>query len=269
MGFIGDTMARASEAVHVLTSHAADLRSKATLAGCYAAILRNIYDPTEVELRFRIEGATFPFRMRKSDLFTVAEILHERQYELTTPLPDAPVIIDGGANVGVAALWFLARHPGATLHAFEPEPGNFRLLQANIGGLPGVKVHQAAIGASEDPVTLHLAQHSAVHSTMDTSVGERSIEVPSVRLDRYLASQGIERVHLLKLDVEGAEALVVEGLGDRLADVDVVVGEMHEDFVDAAALYARLAGAGIHVVWRKAFAGAAENHVHAFEAARA
>lgn len=269
MGFIGDKLSRAREALHVLSSHAGDLRSRAVLAGCYAAILRDVNDATPVDLKLKIGGRIFPFHMRRSDLFTVAEILHERQYDLQTPLAEKPVILDGGANVGVAALWFHACYPGAEIHAFEPEPSNFAFLHRNLADLPGTHLHQAALGDSEEPVQLHLAEHSAVHSVVDVSVGDTSIEVPCMRLDKYLEEQGIERVNLLKLDVEGVEDRVIAGLGKRLTDVDVVVGEMHEAFVDADALYARLAEAGIHVLWRKAFAGAAENQVHAFEAARA
>ncbi len=260
--------ARLREALYVVTSCAADLRSRLALVRCYRSILRSTTDPTEEHLRLRIHGRAFDFHMRRMDVFTVAEILHERQYELRTGLAPSPIVIDGGANIGVAALWFLARFPGATVHAFEPEPRNFELLRRNLAGVPGAHAVQAALGANEEPVLLHLAEHSAVHSVKDAAAGERTVEVPCVRLDRYLAEHGIAHVHLLKLDVEGSEADAVLGLGQRLADVDVIVGEMHERLVDADALYARLADAGLHLVQKQHFRDAEACGVHAFEVAR-
>ncbi len=265
---LGDKIRRGREALHVLSAHAADMASRKVLASCYATILRTTTDTTEVAFRLRLAGQVFPFRMCRSDLFTIAEILHEKQYALETPLPERPVIVDGGANVGVAALWFLAHHPGATLHAFEPEPRNFGYLSANVGSLPGVTVNQAAIGAAPGSVELHLAEHGAVHSVKDVAVGQRTVSVECVTLADYLERHGVTRVDLLKLDVEGSEADVVEGLGDRLDDVGVIVGEMHERLVDAPALYARLEARGFRRVKKVYYGDGEADGVHAFEMAR-
>lgn len=268
MSKLADLLRRGAEAVRILTSYAADMRSRKVLFGCYAGTTANPNDPTEVEFNLRVLGRVFPFRMRRMDLYTVAEVLYERQYDVRTPVPEAPVVIDGGANIGVATLWFIARYPGAQVHAFEPEPENFRLLEHNVGSITGVTCVQAAIGAHDAPVELHLAEHGAVHSVRDAAAGERTVTVPSVVLRDYLAQRDIARVHLLKLDVEGCEDVAIEGLGERLADVDIILGEMHETLVDTEALYARLREVGFHEVHRTLFHGAEQQGVHAFEVSR-
>lgn len=265
---LASRLRRAREAMDILSRFAADWRSRRVLTACYATILTSTTDPREETFRLRIRGREFPFRMRRSDLFTLGEILHEGQYDLRSTLPEAPTIVDAGANIGVAALWFLAHHPGARLHAFEPEPENFRLLSANLGGMPGVVLNQAAVGARDATVELHLASHGAVHSVADSSVGSRTVSVPCLALEGYLARHSVARVDLLKLDVEGSEADVVAGLGPRLGDVGVIVGEMHERLVDAPALYARLAEAGFRVLAREYFGEGEADGVHAFEMAR-
>ena len=53
---------------------------------------------------------------------------------------------------------------------------------------------------------------------------ERSVTV--ARLDEYMETVGIERVSLLKIDTQGFEPEVLEGLGDRLSDVNVVLTEL-------------------------------------------
>jgi FkbM family methyltransferase len=265
---LASRLRRAREALDLLASYAADWHSRRVLVNCYATILSSTTDQREETVTLRIRGRQFAFRIRRSDIFTLGEILHERQYALKSTLPSSPTIVDAGANVGVASLWFLAQYPDAALHAFEPEPGNFRLLESNLGKVPRVVLNQAAVGAHDTTVYLHLASHGAVHSVQDASVGAATVSVPCIALEGYLERHGIGRIDLLKLDVEGSEAEVIAGLGPRLADVGVIVGEMHERLVDAPALYERLAGAGFHLVWRQYFGDGEADGVHAFEMAR-
>lgn len=267
MGFLGRKLRRAGEALHLLHSHAADWRARATLLACYASILRSTTDPTEVDLRLRIRGSTFPLRMRKSDLFTLAEILHDRLYQLRSRLKDRPTIVDAGANIGISALWFLAHYPGAQLHAFEPEPQNFRLLEHNLGSIPGVVLNRAALWQENGRLPLRLADHGAIHSVVDQSVGPRSIEVECTTLADYLERRGISTVDLLKLDVEGSEAQVLQGLGARIADVKVIAGELHERLVDEEAFYAHLGRHGLHRISKTYLVGGLEAGVHCFEVA--
>src|SRR5262245_59178053 len=59
--------------------------------------------------------------------------------ELDFPLPGAPaVIIDAGANIGLASLYFAARFPQARILALEVEPSNFRMLTLNTRDYPQV-----------------------------------------------------------------------------------------------------------------------------------
>lgn len=259
---------RAREATYLLREHARGAGSWAALVACYASVLRSTTEKAEVSLRLRLNGAIYPFRMRKSDIFTLAEILHERQYELHVTLPPAPVIVDAGANIGVSALWLAAGHPGARMHAFEPEPDNFRLLSANLRGLPGMVLNQAAVGDSETPVVLRLAAHGAEHSVVEGASGEGTVSVPSVRLDHYFERQGIDRVDLLKLDVEGHELRALQGLGDRIDAVQAVIGECHERLVDAGAFYAFLESRGFRVLRRTHFGAGEADGTHVFEATR-
>jgi hypothetical protein len=67
-------------------------------------------------------------------------------------LKPGDVCLDLGANRGDFTKAMAAR--GATVHAYEPDPDTFARLQAAVGQLPNVKLHQAAVGAREGTVTL-------------------------------------------------------------------------------------------------------------------
>ena len=143
--------------------------------------------------------------------------------------------------------------------------GNVEMARALLNRGARVDVKEREHGGTP----IDWAEHGAVHSVRDAGVGTRTVPVPCVALAGHLERHGVGRVHLLKLDVEGNEAEAIEGLGPRLADVDVIVGEMHERLVDAPALYARLEAAGFRVLAKKAFGDGAAEGVHAFEMARA
>ncbi|HSM15653.1 MAG TPA: FkbM family methyltransferase, partial [Gemmatimonadales bacterium] len=225
-------------------------------------------DPAEIVVRLRVADLVIPFHMRMCDIYTLGEILHERQYQVRSPLPERPTIIDAGANIGVATLRFLGQYPGAKLVCVEPDLGNFLLLQANFDAHSDVTLEQVALGAADESVTLHLAAHGAMHSVVDTAPAVGRLSVSQIRLDTLMDRHCITQIDLLKLDVEGSEFDCVRGLGDRLVNVKVIVGEFHERLVDEDAFYRYLEGWGFQQVHKTYFGTGRSNGVHAFEVVR-
>ncbi len=257
---------RALEAADLSMRLTKDLRSRAALLSCYAGITRDPNDASEVSFQLCLFDLAFPVTMRKCDIFTLSGIFFDRDYAIQTPLPRNPVVIDCGANIGLSAIWFLGRWPGARVHAFEPEPRNFRFLELNCGARSDVAVTQAAVGKARGAVRLHVAVHGALHSIKDPSAGSRAIEVPCLTLADYLRESAVDCVDVLKLDVEGSELDVLMGLGDQLDRVDVIVGQLHEKLVDEHEFYRYTDARGFRRVKRER---AREGDVHLFELARA
>lgn len=259
---------RVVEAMHLIAGYAGNLRTAGHLIRCYARLLRPGMPDQDLDLLLRIGLRRAPFRMRPSDIFTLAEILHEGQYAVQSPLPASPVIIDAGANIGAAATWLLGRFPGAHLHCFEPSSVNFAYLRTNLGTVTDARVTRAALGAKSGVATLQLAAHGAMHSIGGEPGAPGTESVPCIALADYLETAALPGVDLLKLDVEGSELDVLRGLGTRLADVRVIIGEVHERLVDSRVFYEYLAAHGFTVLWRRYFQGGERDRVHGFEAAR-
>jgi FkbM family methyltransferase len=251
MSILTRVVGRASEISYLLARHAGDPGSMAALLDCYVRLLRTTTSSRRTDLRIRVSGRKFRVRMRQSDIFTLAEVLHQRQYRLATRLPQGAVIIDAGANIGISSLWFLGLYPTCALHCFEPEPENFALLTENLGSIPRVQLNQAALGSTSGKVRLRLSDHGAMHSTVNAAADPVALEVESQRLEDYLDSSGIERVDLLKLDVEGSELDTLRGLGRRLADVRTIVGELHTDVVAEDDFYGLLTAGGMRILSRQ------------------
>ena len=75
-----------------------------------------------------------PFELRdnESDKAIFFQVFYEKQYDLyRIDFPDAQRIIDGGANIGCASVYFSLRFPKAQILAIEPENNNFSLLKKN------------------------------------------------------------------------------------------------------------------------------------------
>jgi FkbM family methyltransferase len=134
---------------------------------------------------------------------------------------------DVGANIGLYTLLFAkCAGPAGRVHAFEPEPRNFRRLQINLAlnGCENVTANPLAVAANSGPVTLHVypaafhAWHSLTRAAMpdpdrpgETISPEREAQVQAASLDDYCAARSIARIDYLKIDVEGAEVGVLAG----------------------------------------------------------
>jgi FkbM family methyltransferase len=136
------------------------------------------------------------------------------------------VLVDAGANIGLAALAMgIAAPEHALLLAVEPDAGNAAHLRANLlaNGLARARVEEMALGVRAGQGMLRIdggnsATGHLLTAPTATEGGGRSVSsVPVQRLDRLLANHGCERLDVLKVDVEGGEDAVLAGAGDLLA----------------------------------------------------
>lgn len=173
----------------------------------------------EVDLPVRGRSVTLrlnPFNRQFSPLYFAA---YAEGYELAVArslerlLPDDGVFVDVGSNWGYFPLLVASRERfKGTILAFEPVPSTYADLadlvaQAGLG--PWIETRQAAVGETDGEVTMSVPRHSGL-AKIDT--GGAGTRVPLVRLD----SLGLERVDVIKIDVEGHELAVLKGAEQTL-----------------------------------------------------
>ena len=206
-------------------------------------------------------GRTLHYRVGTSDHHVIYEVLlmGKRSAYASRHLPPrrpGMTIVDVGANIGASAVFFKHRYPEARLLAFEPVPSNFAMLQKNTAGLPGVSLHNEALGESDGQLELiqsAFAQNEGgwgvSQPASEVTGKERRIKVPLHRAGSRLAALGVERIDILKLDTEGSESAIIAGLGELLGRTGYIAGELHgsRDF----ALLDRLEQAGFDIETKK------------------
>jgi FkbM family methyltransferase len=137
------------------------------------------------------------------------------------------IVIDIGANFGYYTLLAarLLRGTGRVI-AFEPDPRNFELLLNNvrINGYANVVAIRRAVSNKNGKLKLFLdGLNLGMHSLSEKNVSRKAgfVEVDALCLDDYLESVlSVQKVDLMKIDVEGAEGLVIGGAAGTLRHVD-------------------------------------------------
>jgi FkbM family methyltransferase len=154
------------------------------------------------------------------------------------------VVIDVGANLGgyTREVLALARDTGRSVevHAFEPSSHCVKILRREFAATGNVCVVPVALADRVGEAILHAGKEGSSLASLVRRPGyagesSEEVRVPLSRLDDYLERQHIERVDLLKLDVEGYELAALRGAGERLTPqrIDVIQFEYGGTTMDA------------------------------------
>jgi FkbM family methyltransferase len=163
---------------------------------------------------------------------------------------DSPRIVDGGANIGLATLYWKQEFPDARIIAFEPDPEIFETLKRNIEhhACDDVTLVEKGLWSEEGRLEFQPdgADGGQMASVAESEVDEES--VPVTRLVPYLD----ERIDMLKLDIEGAEVEVLCDAAGHLGSVQNLFVEWHsyvgkKQRVDEILGVLRQAGFRIHI----------------------
>jgi len=125
------------------------------------------------------------------------------------------IAFDIGANVGYYAR--LMAHYTEHVYAFEPDPDNFRILEKNCKRHQNITPLNMAVCDRKGIAEFFKVRNSAMrHSLIDEGNTEK-LSVSCTSLDDFIKERGMAGISLIKIDVEGAEPLVFEGMKELLA----------------------------------------------------
>lgn len=162
------------------------------------------------------------------------DIFTDKIYKLPVQINIKPKrIVDMGAHVGMATLWFAEEYPEAKIESYEPNPFNFQLLAQNTSDLKEkISIFPCAVNTSDDQIYLYLGNGKRAGWTWGGSMiknhwhkGQNKIPlaVPTRRASDICTS----KIDLLKVDIEGLEYELFKSLGDKLYNINIIIFEFH------------------------------------------
>jgi FkbM family methyltransferase len=197
-------------------------------------LIHRILPSCTTVLRFRDYSYPFHFRHATTDKYVIDEVLLLSQYDCLVDLPNVRTIVDVGANIGTASVFFLNAYPEATLVALEPDPGNFELLRKNISYYhPRAVALRIALWDRPEELTIDRGnlRDGGEWSFQVRSKGASDIaEVQGITLPDLMLEQNLQTIDILKIDIEGAERYIFrQSALPWLERVRTIAIELHDD----------------------------------------
>jgi len=135
------------------------------------------------------------------------------------PFTDGDTVLDCGANIGELSLWFKLKGLTVNYIGFEPSPLEFLSLQKNVA--PSI-VHNLGLWNESGELDFYVASQTADSSLIEPSNYDEIVTVQTVRLETFVN----ERIRFLKLEAEGAEPEILEGLGESLKYIEFICADL-------------------------------------------
>lgn len=174
----------------------------------------------------------------------------KRKYSLPGFVEVEPgdTVVDCGAYVGGFTL--AAAGVAERVHAFEPDQSNFAALSRNTQALSNVVANQLGLYNRAGTSPFNLSGSSVEHSLLKPDDGAvvAVVEIPLTTIAAYLSETGMERLDFFKIEAEGVEIEIFEGLeGVRPRKLAIDVSPERDGASPAEAFKARLAPMGYDV----------------------
>jgi FkbM family methyltransferase len=195
-------------------------------------------------------------RKHKSDIATFEEIFNDGIYRsIIQHIPDITSLIDLGANIGLASLYFASHYCNCRVFAVEPHPETYNLLTRNLQSLIAAgrcKTLEAAVwdraGVKLVPSGEEPDSFSSFAVIESRSGESRNSPIESFTMDQVLEMSGFSTVDLLKVDIEGAERQLLRGDVSWLDRVSALAIEFHGASRKDSGFDEKIAAHGLEIV---------------------
>lgn len=151
------------------------------------------------------------------------------------------MVVDVGAYTGLSASFFATRYPNATIIAIEPDETNFELLVLNTARFDNVHAVHAALWVESGFVSLtdpgdgswgfRVAESDNSSATPTEAIPvPHSRRVRAVTIDDIMQEYSLDKIDLLKVDVEGSEKEIFANANSWISCIDAICIELHDRF---------------------------------------
>lgn len=210
------------------------------VAAAYLGLHLRLFKGRKRTLEVRFDDFEMDLNIYSREVAGYWEIFQEQQYlDVVPTVKDQQIVVlDIGANVGFFAVRQALKHgKNLRLLAFEPDPETYARLQANVGRIKrrvgsDITCYNCALDTHTGQAKF-LQDMSVESRILDDDSTAPAITVQITTLDSIVEKEGITKIDLIKLDVEGHELKVLAGGSKALAITENITLEYHHpDFVE-------------------------------------
>lgn len=198
--------------------------------GAAASVLGKLLRHPRI-LAIRGNGLLSPILLRvpSSDAEAYEQIFLQGEYHFEVARPPE-VIVDAGANIGIASIYFALRYPAALIFAIECEKSNFDMLQLNVRRYRNIiPIHAALWNCDGQLQIVDPGLGKWGFMTVEKSAGaERAPNVRALTLRSIMRDHGISHIDIFKVDIEGAELEVFGDSSPWIDSIDTIIAELHD-----------------------------------------
>ncbi len=157
-------------------------------------------------------------------LHSIDELFIEEVYKCKLDNPN-PLIIDCGSNIGLSIIYFKKLYLNAKIIAFEPDKNLYEKIIFNVNSFEFENVEVINKGVWTENTTLYFRNEGTLGGEITQEKNTNSIAIQTVRLKDFLN----EKIDFLKIDIEGAEYVVMNDIRDELKNVENLFLEYHSN----------------------------------------
>ncbi|MEQ1824994.1 MAG: FkbM family methyltransferase [Pirellula sp.] len=158
-------------------------------------------------------------------------ILEGNAYPRLSILSDVKTIVDVGANVGAASVFFALQYPNADIYAFEPFSNAYQLLETNTTTFPKVQKFQYGLLDREkrSPIFLNKLDPALNSVSRGAAAAHDTEEITLKSADSVFSELHLNDIDILKIDTVGCEVPILKSLKPWLARTRVIYLEYRDD----------------------------------------
>ena len=204
-------------------------------------------------------------RKNKLDYIAYYTVFCNKDYRITFPkrLGEPKVIVDLGANVGFSGIFFSEKFNQAKIISVEPDRSNFSALSDNTKNYGNIAILNRGIWGSEATLTKQNKQSDGLSdSFIEVSdsplIADKGSDIKAITIHQLIEQYELETIDILKMDIEGAEKMVMGGDTRWLKKVRLLMIEIHngcwKSVFDALKKYdydACIVGEVVHILFTK------------------
>lgn len=185
------------------------------------------------EYKITLKATRFPFFIRgnSSDSGVITQVFYQKDYEISLPFIPS-TILDCGANIGLASIYFKNRFPDVKIITIEPESENFQLLRRNLAPYSNIHFENKGLWSEQCSLEIISGEDGQPWSFFVKKIDaptKNSIE--AIGIQDIIEKYSLDYIDLLKIDIEGSEYELFNKNYDLwLPKVKVIIIELHDRF---------------------------------------